>query len=107
MKIGDKVRMTTSAGSRAIDNSARITSSRCCYKIPAILVAVGCALPTYPALNRPQNNAIVQICETKEIVFTHTDNLESIIAEIELRYFCNGEDVTDKISEQTKRNLRS
>jgi hypothetical protein len=38
--------------------------------------------------------------------FTQSRFCEPVDKQIEVRYFCNGRDVTDNISEETKRNLR-
>lgn len=37
--------------------------------------------------------------------FTQSRLCKSVETQIEIRYFCNGEDVTDAISEETKSNL--
>lgn len=39
--------------------------------------------------------------------FTQSRFCEPVDKEIEIRYFSDGEDITDEISEETKRNLKS
>lgn len=105
MEIGQPVVTTTSVGSCTVAPSGKLVSGGGHWKRPLILVAVDCVLPTYNTDCHPNNNAIVQVCETGQIVFTHTNCLEPVPSKIEVRYFCDGEDVTDKISAETKRNL--
>ena len=105
-KVGDKVTMKTSAGSRRVDKTGKLIGGSIGYKQPATLIAVGCQLPTYSGYwPHPLNNAIVQLCETKEVIFVHTDCLESVGKEIEVRFFCDGKDVTNYLSAETKGNL--
>lgn len=106
-KIGDKVKMTTSAGSRMVDKYGNLVGGGRGYKKSAILVAIDCRLPTFNLQVKGYlvNDVIVQLYETKELIFTHTRYLEPVDKKIELRYFCDGQDVTDSISDETKRNL--
>lgn len=39
--------------------------------------------------------------------FTQSENCKLVNKEIEVRYFSDGKDVTDRISDETKRNLKS
>ena len=105
-KVCEKVRIATTAGARRVNENGFLTSNSCGFRQLAIVVAIDCVLPTYMADARPMNNTIVQLCETKELIFIHTNCLEPADKKIELRYFCDGKDVTDSISDETKQNLR-
>lgn len=106
MKIGDKVTMRTSRGSRMISKMGKLIGGGRGYEEPAIIVATDCVLPTF-GCSFPMNDVIIQLCETKELIFTHTRWLDPVHKKIEVRYFCDGQDITDSVSDETKRNLHS
>ncbi len=60
---------------------------------------------------RPESGYDVENCDLlvtdggRNYFFVQSDLCESVDKKIEIRYFCDGKDVTDNISEETKRNL--
>ena len=106
-KVKDRVTILTTAGSRMFDGIGQFIGGRG-FGSSAIVVAVNCQLPTYSGNygQNPTNNTIVQLCETKDLIFIHTNNLKLENKKIEIRYFCDNVDVTNDISDETKSNLR-
>lgn len=53
-----------------------------------------------------QQNDLLVTDEKGNFWFTQSRFCKLVNKEIEIRYFCDGEDVTDSISDETKRNLK-
>ena len=75
------------------------------------LTVIGTGLNTMNHANDDRTGQYTAICDIlvtdggNGFWFTQERFCEVVSPEIEVKYFCDGEDVTDSISSQTKRNL--
>lgn len=104
MKAGDKVKITDTSYTKCVNGRGEIIEPSACktHKLPAILVAKDCVLPgqDYAGL---RNNAIVQICDTKQLVFIDIKQLTFLEHTITI----DGKEITisDKSYQELKRSL--
>lgn len=108
LKIGDRINVRDRSYGFGIQNGKFV------FVIPMknlVIVEIGLRV-TRNAFGKTEGT-FSELCDlfiTDEIggfYFIPSQDCELINKEIEIRYFSDGEDITDKISDETKRNLKA
>ncbi len=103
-KIGDRINVVDGSYGFAIYNSEFKKIIPKNMRSNVVVVATGLSVNKHT--DRFDVNCDLMVADERgNYVFIRSNLCEAVDKQIELRYFCDGNDVTDNISNETKKNL--
>lgn len=109
MKIGDKVTMRDGSYSFGIQDGQYGSIHGIDERVLAIVQTGLHVMRDYRGRTSGTFNTICDLLITDgegNFFFAQSRSVEPVAKKIEVRYYCEGDDVTNRISDETKRNLR-
>lgn len=109
LKIGDKVRITDGSYCFGILNGRYVEHTDFACRDHLTIVAIGLSvMEDYSKETQGEYSAVNDILVTdgeENYWFTQSRFAVNVDKKIEVRYFCEDEDITNQVSNETKRNL--